>query len=166
MEREVWIKAGHQSLDVTLLPTAEHLADYVQGAKTQRLWGFVTLGAGAALAAGSGGFLLWNRGQKRDAERAFDDYADAVARTGSGECPDDDCERQLGILVDELDARRQRDLFGWIGLSVGAVALGGGAFLLWRAPDPGRYDPKPESDVFGRLDLSVHPNGLRLTGSF
>jgi hypothetical protein len=166
VEREVWVKPGLQSLDVTLLPTPAYLADYVQSAQTQRLWGFMALGSGALLAGGSTGFLLWNQGQKREAERDFEAYAEAVAQGPSGQCPDDDCERQLGILVDELDARRSRDVFGWVGLSVGAVALGTGAFLLARAPSPTRYEPKPESDVFGSLDLHVQANGLRLSGNF
>jgi tetratricopeptide (TPR) repeat protein len=166
VEREAWVKPGRQSLDVTLLPTPAYLADYVQSAETQRLWGFVALGSGALLAGGSAGFLLWNQGQKREAERDFDAYADRVAQGPSGQCPDDDCERQLGILVDELDARRGRDVFGWAGLSVGAVALGVGAFVLLRAPDPKRYEPKPESDVFGGLDVQLQPSGLRLNGTF
>jgi hypothetical protein len=166
VEREVWVKPGRQSLDVTLLPTPAYLADYVQSAKTQRLWGFLALGSGALLAGGSAGFLLWNQGQKREAERDFDAYADEVAQGPSGQCPNDDCERQLAILVDELDARRGRDAFGWGGLSVGAVALGAGAFLLARAPSPARYEPKPESDVFGSLGLHVQPNGLRVSGNF
>jgi hypothetical protein len=58
-------------------------------------------------------------------------------------------------LADELDARRKRDVYGWIGVGVGAVSLGLGAFFLARSPDPGRYDPKPESDFFGALELRL-----------
>jgi hypothetical protein len=166
VEREVWVRPGRQHLPIALLPTPGHLHDYVSGAKTQRMWSYIALGGGALVAGSSAGFLLWNHGQKRDAEREFDSFADTIAASPSGECRDDDCERQLGILVDELDARRKRDVFGWVGLGVGAAALGTGLLLLVRGPDPERYEPKPESDVFGQVDLQVGPSGLGLRGVF
>jgi hypothetical protein len=166
VERDVWVRAGRQTVEVTLLPTPEHLDDYVSGAKSARLASYVVLAGGALAAVGSGAFLLWNQGEKNEAERAFDAFADEVAAMPGGGCGDPFCEQKLGILVDELDARRRRDVFGWVGLGVGTVALGAGALLYARAPDPGRYDPKPESDVFGGLELRLHGTRLELSGAF
>lgn len=166
LQREVWVQPGKQRLDVQLLPTAHHLDDYVQGAERQRLWGWLTLGGGALAAGAGAGFLLWNQGQKNQAEREFDAYANQVATSGTGECPDDACDRKLGILVDELDARRRRDVYGWVGGGLGLAALGAGVFLLARAPDPKRYEPKPESDVLGRLDLRLRGSSFTLRSSF
>lgn len=160
VDREVWVRAGQQSLDVTLLPTPAHLDEYVSSAKNQRFWSYVALAGGGLVTAGSAGFLIWNQGQKNEAERDFDEFASEVESLPNGTCDTDLCEEKLGILADELDARRQRDVYGWIGVGVGAVSLGLGAFLLVRSPDPGRYDPKPESDVFGALELRLHGSTL------
>jgi hypothetical protein len=166
VEREVWVRPGQQSLQVSLLPTARYLNDYVRSANQQRLWSYIAFGSGALIAGGSAGFLLWNDGQKREAQREFEAFAGDVAASPAGKCPDDACVEQLGILVDELDARRQRDVLGWAGLSIGAAALGTGAFLFLSGPDPHRYEPKPESDVFGRLELRAGPRGLSMRGTF
>jgi hypothetical protein len=166
VEREVWVRSGHQALDVTLLPTPAYLADYVAGAKRQRLWSTVALGGGALVTGASVGFLIWNQGEKNEAERAFDDYADEVANSKTGECTSDTCANELDLLVDELDARRQRDVFGWVGVGVGALAIGTGVFLFVTGPDPGRYDPKKESDVFGRLVFRVRGTRFEASGAF
>lgn len=166
LEREVRVGPGEQRLEVSLLPTPSYLNDYVQGAKRQRLWSYVALGSGALLAGGGGAFLLWNQGQKRAAKRDFDRFAGEIAASSTGQCADPECERTLGILVDELDSRRSRDVYGWIGVSMGAAALGTGLVLLARSPDPHRYEPRPESDVFAGLSVEVRPSNIAISGHF
>jgi tetratricopeptide (TPR) repeat protein len=166
VDREIWVRPGRQAIDVTLLPTPEHLGDYVSDAKSQRFWSYLTLAGGAAVTAASAGFLLWNQGEKNEAEREFDQFAGEVAAYPNGTCDTDLCEQKLTILVDELDQRRSRDVFGWVGVGAGTIALGLGAFFLARSPDPDRYDPKPESDVFGSLDLRVRGSMLEAGGTF
>jgi hypothetical protein len=160
VDREVWVRRGSQSVDVTLLPTPDHLDEYVSGAKSQRFWSIFTMAGGALVTAGSAGFLIWNQGQKNEAEREFDAFASNVAQLPNGTCMTPLCEEKLRILVDELDQRRRRDVYGWVGVGVGAVSLGLGALFLARSPAPGRYDPKPESDVFGSLELRVRGSAL------
>jgi hypothetical protein len=160
VDREVWVRAGQQSVDVTLLPTPDHLDEYVSDAKSQRFWSVFTIAGGALITAGGAGFLVWNQGQKNEAEREFDEFARSVEALPNGTCNTLLCEEKLGILVDELDQRRRRDVYGWVGVGIGAVSLGLGAFFLARSPAPGRYDPKPESDVFGALELGLRGSTL------
>ena len=56
---------------------------------------------------------------------------------------------------------RSLEKYGWITAGVGAAALATGIVLLVINDDPNRYEPTPESDVFGRLWLlpSVAPDG-------
>jgi hypothetical protein len=166
VEREVWVRPGHQVLDVTLLPTPTYLADYVGDAKRQRLWSYVALGGGALVTGAGIGFLLWNQGEKNQAKDAFDSRADEVENGPTGACTNELCERELGILVDELESRRQRDVIGWVGVGVGALALGTGVVLFATGADPGRYDPRPDTDVFSALALGVRGSRLELSGAF
>jgi hypothetical protein len=114
----------------------------------------------------SAGFLIWNQGEKNEAEQAFDDFADEVANSETGSCTTDDCANELDLLVDELEARRDRDVFGWIGVGVGALAVGTGVLLFVTGPDPGRYDPKQESDVFGHLAFGIRGTRFEASGAF
>jgi hypothetical protein len=166
VEREIWVRPGRQAVDVTLLPTPEYLGDYVADAQSQRFWSYLTLASGAVVTGSAAGFLLWNQGEKNAAERKFNQFADEVATLPNGTCDTELCEDKLTILVDELDQRRSRDVFGWVGVGVGVTAIGLGAFFLARSPDPGRYDPKPESDVFGALELRLRGSMLEAGGRF
>jgi hypothetical protein len=119
--------------------------------------------------------VLLNKSQESDKKETFDDEA---ARNGpGGDCDRDAgrqtpaCIRSLNLALEELKDVRSREKFGWIGAGVGAAALGLGAVLLFTNDDPNRYEPRPESDVFGRLNLRptawVYPNGggLGLVGT-
>jgi PEGA domain len=162
--RDVDVRAGSQSLDATLLPTPEYLSNYVDSARSRRTWSYVALGAGGLLAAGGGGFLLWNQGQKNDAERRFDEYADSVERDGG--CRDDACEASLSIYAEALDAKQGRDVYGWLGVGAGALGLTAGVLSYYLGDDPTRYEPKSESDVFGSLGVRVTGRSLEVNGRF
>lgn len=166
VEREVLIRPGTNVVDATLLPTPQYLDDYVSRARRQRTWSYVALGAGAAIAAGGGVFLLYNQGEKNDAERAFDDYAASVRASPNGTCPDQACIDTLAILTADLEDKRGRDVYGWIGIGAGAAVMTAGVLLYALGDDPGRYDPKPESDVFGKLDLDLRLGSVALRGAF
>jgi hypothetical protein len=166
VERDVSIRPGYQELDATLLPTPTYLAEYVAGAENRRFWSYIALGSGALVVGASVGFLIWNQGEKNEAEHAFDEFADEVASSNTGSCTTDACASELGLLVDELDARRDRDVFGWAGVGVGALAVGTGILLFVTGPDPGRYEPKQDSDLFGRLTLRLRGTGVEASGTF
>lgn len=165
VDREVVVTPGANSLEVRLLPTPEYLGDYVSRARSQRTWSYVTMGAGALVTAGSAAFLLWNQGQKNDAEKAFDDYVREAERGGPLTCGTE-CQNSLEILVSDLEAKRGRDVYGWIGMGVGAAAIGTGALLFALGNDPDRYEPRPESDVFGTLRFHPSIGSCAVTGVF
>jgi hypothetical protein len=166
LSRDVVLEPGTNALDVSLLPTPQYLGDYVASAKRQRTLGLITAGAGALAAAGGAGFLIWNQGKKNEAERRFHDYRAEVEQRPEGDRCDASCEQQFEILTDDLDAKRKRDVFGWIGVGVGAAAIGAGGLIYFLGDDPKRYDPKPESDVFASLRLTLKAHAVALSGAF
>jgi hypothetical protein len=163
---------GQSSIRIDLEPTPEKRTRYRNSAQARRTWGWVATGSGAALLAGGTGFLLWNAGEKSDKEKAWEAQEASNTRGGGGECDPTTvtdraaCEEALFQAVDNLDAARKRDVFGWVGIGVGAAAVGTGLFLLLGGDDPNRYEPKAESDVFGLIELTPRAWLLPGTGGF
>jgi hypothetical protein len=153
-------KAANASVTIELEPTPEKRAEYRSATVAQRTWGFVTTGAGAAVTLGSVGFLIWNAAEESDAADRFD--AEAAKQEPGGECDraggmqTDACLQALELALEDLDSVRSREKFGWIGAGVGVAATALGVTLLLTNDDPDRYEPRPESDVFGRLELVPH----------
>lgn len=166
VSREVVLPPGPTVLEVRLLPTPEYLDQYIASAKRQRTLAFITGGSGLVFMAGGGAFLLWNQGQKNDAKRAFDDYDSEIARSPTGVCDRRECEMKLGVLLDNLDQTRKRDLYGWLGVGVGGAALSVGALFYLLGDDPTRYRTGPGSDVFGSLKPYFDARTLGLAGSY
>ena len=106
--------------------------------------------------AGGVTFLLLNKSDQSKKEDAF--QAQLARHATGGECDvttqvPPDCENGVQITLDALSSSRSREKYGWITAGVGAAGLGLGIVLLLTNDDPNRYEPKPESDVFGRLEL-------------
>jgi hypothetical protein len=76
------------------------------------------------------------------------------------------CVSTLGILVDDLDEKRKRDVFGWIGVGVGVAAIGTGVLLHLTGDDPGRYEPKSEGSPLASLSVRIGPTGAAVSGAF
>lgn len=156
-ERIIVVPRGSEAIvDVALVPTAAYRADYGAAASSRRTWA-LGLGIGGAVLAGAGaGFLLWNGGKVSDAQSAFDralaEAAPECSPSHTAKC--DELSTIAGIREDDLSTKKDRQIVGWVGLGVGVAALGTGIGLWLSGDDPHRYDPKPESDVFGKLELS------------
>jgi hypothetical protein len=165
-ERELLVAPGEQSVAVHLMPTSEFLGDYKSSAETQRVLGFVALGGGLAIAGAGGGFLVWNKGEQREAQRDYDTNAERVQALPGHRCDSPECADQVQTLAARIDSVHDRQVFGWIGVGVGAAAALTGTYLLIFGDDPERYDPRPESDVFGSLHLNLGPGQLSVTGRF
>ena len=122
------------------------------------------------VASASTGYVIWNRSKLDDAQRDFD-AALAVATEACGPSGSN-CEEATSVASireEDLDSKKTRQLMGFIGAGVGAAAVATGAVLWLTGKDPHRYDPKPESDVFGSLDItpwmSPAGGGLQLSTS-
>ena len=155
VERKVTVVArGRSEYAVELKPTSEKLENYRSAVTRRSTWGWVATGAGSVLVGGDIGFLLWNSKQKSNKKAAFETQ---VARANpGGDCDpkgiqQSTCGTELQLALQNLDNARRRDVYGWVGLGVGAVAFGTGLYLLLGNDDGQRYAPKPQSDVFGRL---------------
>lgn len=175
LERKVTVpKGGSTRVAIELQPTAEYRANYRSRTVSQRTWGYLSLGTGAALAAAGVAFVFVNQSAEDDKKAEFDKQA---ARNGpGGDCDKDageqtaTCVNQLKRALSDLEDVRSREKFGWIGAGVGAAVAGLGVVLLVTNDDPSRYEPRPESDVFGRLRLrptawfDAQGGGFALTG--
>lgn len=163
-ERAIVVPRGSEAVvDVALAPTAAYRADYAAAASARRTWALGLGIGGAVLAGASSGFLAWNGGKIDDAQQAFDAAYDA-AKPECGESQTAQCDplsEIARIREEDLSSKQDRQIFGWVGVGVGAAALGTGVVLWLTGNDPHRYDPKPESDVFGSLRLTpwFAPNG-------
>jgi tetratricopeptide (TPR) repeat protein len=168
-ERTVHVPRGKAAIiDVTLAPTATYRADYAASASARRAWGLGLGLGGAALAGASVGYVVWNGGKVNDAERDYDAAYGEAKKACSAHSSE--CEELLeiaGIRQEDSDSKKNRQVLGWAFVGVGAAALTTGAVLWLTGNDPRRYEPKPESDVFGSLELApwFHPagGGLALT---
>lgn len=132
-----------------LVPTPEYRARYERKAGLFRTWGWVGVAGGAVLAGAGTGFLIWNAGEKREARDAFNDAADQRdAQTGEHCNEQADpvaCDAWVDAKFEILDDKSKRDVFGWLGVGVGAAAIGTGVVLLLTGDDPDRYSPeRPE----------------------
>ncbi|HVY29240.1 MAG TPA: PEGA domain-containing protein [Polyangiaceae bacterium] len=156
-------RASNATIQVTLEPTADYRADYVASASSRRSWALGIGIGGAVVAAASTGYLLINGKQVTTAESDFND-ALSQAKMACSPAATKDCDTlkaRAAIREDDLGSKRDRQVFGWVGLGVGAAALGAGVALWLTGADPHRYDPQADSDVFGSLDLLpwLGPNG-------
>jgi hypothetical protein len=157
-ERKIEVPKGStKTVTVELMPTPEARDAYRSRTVTQRTWGYITTGTGAVLTAGGVTFLVLNKIDQSTKEDAFQKQ---VARNQpGGECDvtterPPDCQAAVDITLRELQSSRAREKYGWITAGLGAASVGLGLVLLFTNDDPNRYEPKPESDVFGRLRLS------------
>jgi hypothetical protein len=131
----------------------------------------VSLLGGVAVAGGSVGFLVWNAGKISTAK-------DGLASTQSEPACDirnggfaDQCNADVSAAQSTLDSANSRNIFGYVGLGVGALAAGLGVYLLVSNDDPHRYD-KPHSEGIAKRPIvpiawgDRRGGGVGLSGSF
>lgn len=165
LSQEVEVEPGGLLVDVELFPTADGLAEYVEGAESEERWAYATLGSGALVLLGSGGFLFYNAEREREAVREFEAALMAGSSTASGSCDDRACEEAVRQSAAVLETVRDREPWGWVGVGLGAGTLGAGMWLLLTADDPDKYDS--ESEVLASsVWFDFTPTTLTIRGSF
>lgn len=158
VERLVDVPRGSLlTVSIPLEPTPDTRASYVSRTTTQRTVGWAMVGGGALLLGGGIGLALWNRGQEEDADAkwsALDKKFDDGGQCDPKGATTKECEllkQDEEIAYNRLQSVSAREKFFWIGAGVGAASLVVGSYLLISNDDPERYEPKSESDVFGRV---------------
>jgi hypothetical protein len=123
-------------VQVRLSPQTATRLKYERDAERLRVWSYVSLAGGAAMAGTSVALAIWNNGRNADWERE-DEALDAVFRAGPP-YPEDAQARQAKN--DELlNAIEQTDVAVLSTAIIGAAGLAIGVALLGFGPDPHRY---------------------------
>ncbi|MET0591955.1 MAG: PEGA domain-containing protein [Polyangiaceae bacterium] len=176
-ERDVDVSSGQTTVvPIVLDPTPEMRELYVGRARSQRTWSWITIGAGVLIAGGGAGLLAYNASARQDARSDLDaglaklQRKEGVCNTGGLEGDVDACNAPILDAQDRIDASKQRDIIGYVGIGVGAAATGLGLYFLLSGDSPTKYDRKPATDVVGGLTprFAVGPNGgsLAVRGVF
>ncbi|HET9953296.1 MAG TPA: PEGA domain-containing protein, partial [Polyangiaceae bacterium] len=116
-------------VNVELEPTPQTRAEVARNAHQHRLWGIVGVAGGAVIAGLGTGWLLHNGARKSDARQAVD-AINAEASSDSGRCDtssgavtQEQCNASVDAAYSEWNSVKKRDVYGWIGVGVGAAAL-------------------------------------------
>jgi hypothetical protein len=151
VDRDVTIDVGRTtSIRVLFDPTPETRATYMSKTSTQRTWGIISGLGGLVLTGGSVGFLIYNGQQRKTAHDDEDAAEFLINNNPKGTI----CDKSLFTTQQAVQACNQpaldaqsrindadtADIFGWIGLGVGAAATVLGAVLLVTNGSSHRFD--------------------------
>jgi hypothetical protein len=161
-ERDVDVPlGGARSVSVAFEPTPETRAQYVSGAQSHRTWSWVTIGAGAAIAAG-GVILAVVEQNNLSGARSDRATANAAFQPG-GPCDPRGVINDLNACMTRVSdaASHVNDLetgrtVGWVAAGVGGAVLAAGVTLLLSGDDPHKYDERPSDRLFGRWRVAPH----------
>lgn len=179
LEREVTLDpAARNVLRDRLEPTSDTRAAHEADVRFHRTWGLIGIGAGALVAGGGVGYLIYNAPYKDDARKELEEANAAAAdgRTGpfcnhlGGQNTTAECQAYVDDEQADLDGFEQRDLFGYIGIGAGAAIAVTGVVLLLTGEDADKYENSPSGANSGRLRVSLATGpdalGATLSGSF
>ncbi len=123
--RVIQVTAQGSKVSVTLAPTADYRAAYVERARRQGFWGWTATLAGTALTGAGAGYLIWSENQQaQDTTLGWVLGGAGLASLGTGVClllSQDDPER--------YEPKARSDVFGRLSLSPRTFAQGAGLQL-------------------------------------
>ena len=157
-ERDVDVPLGaSRSLSVVFEPTPETRAAYVSAAESRRTWSWVTLGVGAAIAAGGAVLAIVEQNKLPAAQSALASANQAWLPRGGGACDHTQdlspatvmsCDSLLDNASSRVDDLHTMRAVGWAVAGGGGAIFVTGAVLVLTAPDPHKYDEKPVNRLF------------------
>jgi hypothetical protein len=175
LERDVHVDAGRTTtVGVVLQPTPEFRAGYVARAESQKTWGWVSVGVGAALAAGGAALAAYDAKERSDGNATLSRInalavphsqlpCDPAGDTGTP-AYQQTCAAPFASASSQVSDANTRDYAAWTGVGVGAAALALGVVLVVTAEDPHKFDEPASSPASGATRLRVSPMAWRLPG--
>jgi hypothetical protein len=178
-EQDITLEPGKpNTLTPFLSPTSETRQAHDSNVRTHRTWGFITMGAGVAIAGASGILLAANSSTKSAAQRDVNSASNArdqklgicdIAAGGDA----DQCNANVSDAQTRLDKANSTNLIGFIGLGVGGAAIATGLVVLLTGESSHRFDApesQPSKASARGTSLALLPGpgqlGLALGGAF
>ncbi len=144
-ERDVDVPVGGtRTVSVVFEPTPETRAQYVSAAESRRTWSWVTLGLGAAIAAGGVVLAVVEQNQLPGAQSTLAAVTASRVRFARGVCdPSQDlssatmvaCNSRLDDATSHVDNLQTTRTVGWVVAGLGGAIFVTGAVLVLTAPD-------------------------------
>jgi hypothetical protein len=178
LERDVTVVKGSAApVAVTLEPTPETRQIYVNHASSTRTWSWIEIIGGAAIAAGSAGYIALNAKSKDDAQAELDaKVAQRANKVGicdtAGGGDADQCNKQVEDANSRLNSAKSRTTLGFVGAGVGVAVATVGVVWLFTGDDPHKYDRKPAGgesiarSLRPTVSFGSHAQMLSVSGSF
>jgi hypothetical protein len=156
-ERDVDVPlGGTRNVAMAFEPTPETRAQFVSGAQSRRTWGWVTLGVGAAVAAGGVAVALVAQSQLPGARDTLSAAEADIQPGGGGSCdprglvPDPNaCKAKVNDAAAKVDNLGTTRTVGWVAAGLGGAVIATGAALLLTGDNPHKYDERPTDRLFG-----------------
>ena len=175
-EQDVSLDAGKSNiLTPHLQPTPEARKAHNDNVRQHRLWGWIAVGAGAAIAGGGVVWLAANSSNKNSTQKDYDaalslrEQDDGVCDISMGADPNT-CNAYVDDAQARRDSARNKDIVGYVGIGVGSAALVTGVVLLLTGESSHRYDPPKSEDASKGRRFALTPGpgqfGLGLAAAF
>ena len=165
---------GTSAVSMVFAPTPETRAHYALSAQNHRIRSLVTIGAGAAVAAG-GVALAAVASNQLPIARSTLASTEADFRRGSGApcdqgnlmMPLEACKARINDAAANAANLETARTVGWVLGGVGAAAVVAGLVLLVTGDDPHRYDEKPADRGLGgpRILVAMGSDGVSVTAA-
>ncbi len=161
-EQDVTLIAGsHNTLSPYLSPTPETRAAHDSNVRAHRIWGWIGVGAGAAIAGTGVALVVTGSSDKSSAQRDFD-ANEALVINKVGDCATGDEKNDVcnGRVLDaqaRVQSAKNRETIGFVGIGVGAAVLATGVIILVTGESSHRFEPPAGSAA------KVKPNAFALT---